>query len=337
MILGQPLVSDEEGAPLVSDEESAPPVAQSVSEPAGDRPTPPSILQPAPEHAPRYTAENIARGAPAPVSAAAIAALAPPAPAVEAARRAKAQEQRPRTHARSIVADDLAASAVSYASVGPLGADRVRPHAGAHLPSSYPVPPRFRRCRSACRRGVESRGRGLRPSARKTGLARPFSNFCRAGGCPLANASEGEGIDETDTRGRRRDARAPRERGLRVGDTAGRPCRASARARPLQAVRPLERCRARRRVNRRIRTSRSASSAPATTVTSRSRTPSARTPLQGTRTSPASRPARPRTARADARAERKRSARMRTTASPRQHCRTPRRVARATRTSQSGS
>ena len=122
MILAQPLVSDEEGAPLVSDEESAPLVVQSVSEPAGDRPTPPSILQPAPERAPRHTAESIAGSAPAPVSAAAIAALAPPAPAVEAARRAKAQEQRPRTHARPIASDRLAASAVSYASIGPLGA-----------------------------------------------------------------------------------------------------------------------------------------------------------------------------------------------------------------------
>ena len=114
-ILGQPQVS--------SDAESAPRVEQPSSEAAGDSPTAlHSILQPAPERAPRDTGGSIAGDTPALVSAEAIAALAPPAPAVEAGRRARVQEQRPRTQARPIVSDGLAASPVSYASVGPLGA-----------------------------------------------------------------------------------------------------------------------------------------------------------------------------------------------------------------------
>jgi hypothetical protein len=114
-IVGQPLVS--------SDAESAPRVEEPNSEAGGDSPTAfHSILQPAPERAARDAAESIAGGAPAPVSAEAIAALAPPAPAVEAGRRARVQEQRPRTQARPIASDRLAASQVSYASVGPLGA-----------------------------------------------------------------------------------------------------------------------------------------------------------------------------------------------------------------------
>jgi hypothetical protein len=56
------------------------------------------------------------------VSAAQIATLAPPAPAVAAGERAKAQEQRPTTHARPILAEGAGVAAVSYASVGPLGA-----------------------------------------------------------------------------------------------------------------------------------------------------------------------------------------------------------------------
>jgi len=46
----------------------------------------------------------------------------PPAPAVAAGERAKAQEQRPTTQARPILPEGAGIAAVSYASVGPLGA-----------------------------------------------------------------------------------------------------------------------------------------------------------------------------------------------------------------------
>ena len=46
----------------------------------------------------------------------------PPAPAVAAGERAKAQEQRPTTQARPILFEGAGIAAVSYASVGPLGA-----------------------------------------------------------------------------------------------------------------------------------------------------------------------------------------------------------------------
>ena len=51
-----------------------------------------------------------------------MATLAPPAPAVAAGRRAEAQEKRRTPQARPILPQGAAAAAVSYASIGPLGA-----------------------------------------------------------------------------------------------------------------------------------------------------------------------------------------------------------------------
>jgi len=82
-----------------------------------------SLFQPAPDHGRGDTTRATAGFAPAAVvSAAQIATLAPPAPAVAAGERAKAQERRPTTHARPILAEGAGVAAVSFASVGPLGA-----------------------------------------------------------------------------------------------------------------------------------------------------------------------------------------------------------------------
>ena len=81
-----------------------------------------SVLQLAPDRGRGDTTRVTSGSAPVPVSAAQIATLAPPAPAVAAGERAKAQQQRPATHARPILPQGVAAAAVSYASVGPLGA-----------------------------------------------------------------------------------------------------------------------------------------------------------------------------------------------------------------------
>jgi hypothetical protein len=95
-----------------------------ISEAAGDGATViRSLLQPAPDYGRGDTTRAIAGSAPVPVvSAAQIATLAPPAPAVAAGQRAKAQEQRPTTHARPILPQGAGVAAVSYASIGPLGA-----------------------------------------------------------------------------------------------------------------------------------------------------------------------------------------------------------------------
>jgi hypothetical protein len=82
-----------------------------------------SLLQPVPDHGRGDTTGTTTGAAPVPVvTAAQIATLAPPAPAIAAGRRAKAQEQRPTTHARPILPQGAGLAAVSYASVGPLGA-----------------------------------------------------------------------------------------------------------------------------------------------------------------------------------------------------------------------
>jgi hypothetical protein len=82
-----------------------------------------SLLQPAPDHGRSDTTGATAGSAPAAVvSAAQIATLAPPAPAVAAGERAKAEERRPAAHARPILPEGAGVAAVSYASVGPLGA-----------------------------------------------------------------------------------------------------------------------------------------------------------------------------------------------------------------------
>jgi hypothetical protein len=83
----------------------------------------PSLFLPAPDRGRRDTTGATTGSAPvAAVSAAQIATLAPPAPAVAAGERAKAQEQRPTTHARPILPEGAGIAAVSYSSVGPLGA-----------------------------------------------------------------------------------------------------------------------------------------------------------------------------------------------------------------------
>ncbi len=91
-----------------------------ISDVAGERATViRSLLQPAPDGGrSAATASTPVRA----VSAAQVATLAPPAPAVEAARRAKAQEQRPSAKARPILPQGPGVDAVSFASVGPLGA-----------------------------------------------------------------------------------------------------------------------------------------------------------------------------------------------------------------------
>jgi hypothetical protein len=95
-----------------------------ISETAGEQATViRSLLQPAPDHERGETTTGTIGSAPVTVSAAQIATLAPPAPAVAAGQRAKAQEQRATTRARPILPQGAAAAAVSYASVGPLGAD----------------------------------------------------------------------------------------------------------------------------------------------------------------------------------------------------------------------
>ncbi len=94
-----------------------------ISETAGDESTViRSLLQPAPDHGRGDTTTGTTGSAPPAVSAAQIATLAPPAPAVAAGQRAKAQEQRPTTHVRPILPQGVGVAAVSYASVGPLGA-----------------------------------------------------------------------------------------------------------------------------------------------------------------------------------------------------------------------
>ena len=82
-----------------------------------------SVLDRAPGLAHPDTTRATTRAAPvAAVSAEAIAALARPAPAVAAGKRANAQEQRAKTHARPITPKHAAVGALSYASFAPLGA-----------------------------------------------------------------------------------------------------------------------------------------------------------------------------------------------------------------------
>ena len=112
-----------------------------------------------------------------------------------------------------------------------------------------------------------------------------------------------------------------------AGQATAAPGDSALELRQQRKLPPAPRQRARnpapRRVNRRTRTSPFASSALATTATSRSRTPSARTRRRETRTSPASRRTRRRAARATARAARRPWARRLIRARPRPRCRTP--------------
>jgi hypothetical protein len=110
--------------PVAPAQDSASSEQAPISEADGDGATVSrSLLQPAPDHGRGDTTRATSESARvAIVSAAQIATLAPPAPAVAAGERAKAQEQRPTTHARPILAEGAGVAAVSYASVGPLGA-----------------------------------------------------------------------------------------------------------------------------------------------------------------------------------------------------------------------
>jgi hypothetical protein len=111
------------GTPSAPMQDSASAEQSPISETAGDgSKVIRSVLQPAPDLGRGDTTRVTTGSAPVPVSAALIATLAPPAPAVAAGERAKAQQQRPATHARPILPQGAAATAVSYASVGPLGA-----------------------------------------------------------------------------------------------------------------------------------------------------------------------------------------------------------------------
>ena len=95
-----------------------------ISEAAGNDATAMrSVLQPAPEFDRRDTTAATTRHAPvAVVSPEAIAALAPPAPAIAAGQRAKAQEERRKAHTHRIAPKRDTVGALGYASVGPLGA-----------------------------------------------------------------------------------------------------------------------------------------------------------------------------------------------------------------------
>ena len=110
--------------PMAPELDSAASEQGPISEADSDRATViRSLIQPAPDDGRGDTTGATPRSAAAAVvSAAQIATLAPPAPAVAAGQRAKAQEQRPTTHARPILAEGAGVAAVSYASVGPLGA-----------------------------------------------------------------------------------------------------------------------------------------------------------------------------------------------------------------------
>ena len=125
--IGQPMSAQTAAVPsgtlLAPAQDSASAERGLISETAGDgAKVIRSVLQPAPDAGRGDTTRATSGSAPVPVSAAQVAALAPPAPAVAAGERAKAQQQRPTTHARPILPQSVAATAVSYASVGPLGA-----------------------------------------------------------------------------------------------------------------------------------------------------------------------------------------------------------------------
>lgn len=82
-----------------------------------------SVLERDPKPDGRDTTAATTPSAPlANVSPEAIAALAPPAPAIAAGRRARAQEQRRQAHTRRFAPKHAAAGVISYASVVPLGA-----------------------------------------------------------------------------------------------------------------------------------------------------------------------------------------------------------------------
>jgi hypothetical protein len=110
--------------PSAPAQDSASAGAGAMSETADDGATAiHSLLQASPDGERGDTNAATTRSAQAAViSAAQIATLAPPAPAIAAGQRAKAQEQRPTTHARPILPQGAGVAAVSYASVGPLGA-----------------------------------------------------------------------------------------------------------------------------------------------------------------------------------------------------------------------
>jgi len=111
-------------APSGPAQDSASGARGASAETGNGEPTPiRSVLQPVPDDG-RGGANSAPAGSNpiAVVSAAQIATLAAPAPAVAAGRRAKAQEQRPTAHARPILPQGVGVDAVSYASVGPLGA-----------------------------------------------------------------------------------------------------------------------------------------------------------------------------------------------------------------------
>ena len=280
-----------------------------------------------------------ARSAPvAVISAAQIATLAPPAPAV-AAGRARQGARAAADHARAPDPARRAPPQPRSATRASVRWARVGRTARCGSSSSFLVPFLLAFADAARRvaRGVESRGRGLRPPARKAGLARSFSNFPSSGRLParqtlwkekglmkriLAVVAAMLGLLVSAGYASATPPGDPAAQALGQAAASGQAAGALSGASQSQP--------ANQNISVRVLS-------PGNNGDVSQSNTAARTPRQGTRTSPASRPARPRTARADARAERKRSARTRTTASPHKHCRTPRRVARATRTSQSGS
>ena len=122
----QPTVAAAEPSelPLAPGQDAPSPAASPLSKTPNVDTTPlRSILDRAPGLARPDTTPGTTRTAPvAVVSVEAIAALARPAPAVAAGRRANAQEQRAKTHTRSLAPKHITVGALGYASIGPLGA-----------------------------------------------------------------------------------------------------------------------------------------------------------------------------------------------------------------------
>ena len=238
------------------------------------------------------------------VSAAQIATLAPPAPAVAAGERAKAQEQRPATQARPILPEGAGIAAVSYSSVGPLGAggsDRTLlliflflSRSSSLSPMPLGVSPRSGKPRPRTPAlGAKSRASPLllqfsvarEAAARQTlwkekGLMKRILAVVAAMLGLLVSAGYASATPPGD----------PAAQALGQAAASGQAAGALSGASQSQP--------ANQNISVRVLS-------PGNGGNVRNRTPPARTPRQGTRTSPASRPARPRTARADARAERK--------------------------------
>jgi hypothetical protein len=109
--------------PAAAVEDTASPQSPTSEAAAADTTPVRSVLERVPGPDGRDTTPATARTVPvAVVSAEAIAALAPPAPAIAAGQQAKAQEERRQAHTHRVARKHVAAGVLGYASVVPLGA-----------------------------------------------------------------------------------------------------------------------------------------------------------------------------------------------------------------------